>query len=827
MFPFPVRRGVEASRLSLLLVVLLTNVWAANVCSADDAPELPVINIGTVFDGPPPDGEGLVPERLEGLVELIRQETTSLTRREFDVRFPEEKQISGNWKLEQIRSAIQRQLADTEVNLVLTMGIFSTNDVCRRGDLPKPVVAPFAIDIDAQSLPFDTDRQGRVITGVKNLNYITTPGSILRDLRKFREIVPFSRIHVLTDALVPRAIPEIPEAVIAGGRQLGVEIFPPVPVIDSADDTLALLPPDVEAVYITPLHRMPSDEFDRLVAGLIERRLPSFTLIGREEVERGVMAGVRPETDFPRLARRIALNIQRILMGEDAGSLPVRLELQEKLVINLETATAVGVFPRIRVAMEAELIKGKVGEIEQTLTLSEAVREAVEANLSLRVTDRRVAAGAEEIRRARSFLKPQIVASALGLEIDEDRAEASFGSQAERTVSGALSVSQIIYSDGARSNVEISTRLQYSLEREWESERLEVALDAATAFLNTLRAETLENVERENLRLTETNLKLARRREQIGFSGPADVYRWESELATARSNLIKAHSRVHAAYILLNRVLHRPLEDLFEAEPPKLEDPELVTGFGRLNPYVDNAANFTLFKEFMVREGIANSPELESIDSAIAAQQRVLKTARRSYWSPDVAVVGDFERKISKRGAGSEGTIPPGPFGPADREDWSLAVQATLPLFTGGFRKAQARQAGEQLSELRLEREALLESVDLRVRAAMYDLTATFPSIELAQEAGEAALKNLDLVTDSYSRGVLSIIDLLDAQNAALVAQEFAANAEYDFLIDLMELQRATNGFDFFRSEAERESWFHRLETFFAENADRIRWPKR
>jgi ABC-type uncharacterized transport system substrate-binding protein len=363
--------------------------------------------VGIVYDGPAPDGKSLAPERLRGLLESIDRETATLTGREFDVRFPEDKQLSGNWNVEQIRAAIDRQLADPEVQIVLALGIFSTSDVCGRANLPKPVIAPFAVDIEAQGLPVGHDDDGRMISGVPNLNYLSTPGTIMRDLRRFREIVPFSRVHVLTDALVPQTIPEIPAAVIAGGKALGATIAPPVLVVDSADDALAALPADTEAVYVTPLHRMSAAEFDRLVAGLIERRLPSFSLLGRDEVERGLMAGVRPEADLARLSRRIALNVQRILLGEDAGQFPVALELQQKLVINIATASAIGVFPKLRVAMEAELIDPNRSGVEKTLTLSQAVLEAVAANLALRAADRNVAAGKENVRRARSPLRPR------------------------------------------------------------------------------------------------------------------------------------------------------------------------------------------------------------------------------------------------------------------------------------------------------------------------------------------------------------------------------------------------------------------------------------
>ena len=70
-------------------------------------------------------------------------------------------------------------------------------------------------------------------------------------------------------------------------------------------------------------------------------------------------------------------------------------------------------------------------------------------------------------------------------------------------------------------------------------------------------------------------------------------------------------------------------------------------------------------------------------------------------------------------------------------------------------------------------------------------------------------------MSDSYARGAVSILDLLDAQNAAVGAEQLYANAVYDFFVDLMEVQRASNRFDFFLSPEDRELWYERLEDFF------------
>ena len=163
--------------------------------AAEESAALPVKNVGIVYDGPPPAGTGRVPHQFAELAELIREETTSLTRRQLAVSFPESKRLTADWSVEGIRSAVETLLADTEIDLVLTLGIFATNDVCRRRDLVKPVVAPFAIDIEAQSLPVASGPQGRRTTGVVNLNYLVTPGSLLRDLKKLRELASVSRIH--------------------------------------------------------------------------------------------------------------------------------------------------------------------------------------------------------------------------------------------------------------------------------------------------------------------------------------------------------------------------------------------------------------------------------------------------------------------------------------------------------------------------------------------------------------------------------------------------------------------------------------------------------
>lgn len=774
---------------------------AALLVGAAAASELPVVRIGMVMDGPW--------EREAELRELFKREILALTRGEHDVRFPDKSFLLADWNLEGAQKAVDQLLADPETDLLITLGPLSCHLFCCRSELAKPVIAPVVLDTELQGIP----RRGQG-SGVRNLNYLVFPAQIEKELTAFRKVVPFDHVTLLISRGIYEAIPSL----VSRGRQaalgLGLRLdF--VPVGDSVDEALESLPQGTEAVLILPLFHLGNRGLENLVTGLIERRLPSFSVIGRAEVEKGILAGQGRDDYFERLARRVALNVQRILLGEAPESLPVDFIPRQELVINPATARTIGVSPRWEVLIEAQL----VGEEEtngRLLTLHDAVREAVEVNLDLAARRREVAAGEQEVARARSVFKPQIEISALGLQIDDDRAAASLGSQAERSLTGSLGVSQLIFSEASRANRDIQAELQFQRELSWAELKLDIAAEAAVSYLDLLRAKTLLRVRRSNLELTRSNLELARLRRSIGEANPSEVYRWESAIAADRQALIATGAAVQQAEIALNRLLHRGLEEPFRTAEVDLEDPSLITGQERFTGYIETPRHFAALREFVVRDGLALAPELKQLDAAITAQKRQLAAARRAFWLPSVGLSFSLDELLVDDGAGS--VANPGlPLPAADDRDWTLGLQASLPLFTGGARRAERLQAEETLARLEIERQAVTEKLEQRIRSAAIAARASSSSIDLSRQAAVAANKNLELIADAYARGVLSILELLDAQNAALNAELGAANAVYDFFIDLMTVQRATNRFDFFITPEIRDAWYERLDRFFAE----------
>ena len=746
------------------------------------------LRLGVVFDG--------AWERNQEISALLQKEIAEVMAGEVNLQFPPDKTLAGDWTLAGVKKLNDRLLADPAVDLIIGFGVFASQDLAQRGPLPKPVIAPVVVEPRLQGIP---NKGG--MSGVHNLNYLKIPVTLERDIKFFQEIVSFKKITIIGSKRYFEGLPSLRVPPEQMERMLGVKITE-VYIDASADEALTALPQDAEAVYIQPILHLAPAEFTRLVNGINARRLPSFSAMGESEVNQGVLAALNPDI-LPRIIRRIALNVHRILDGEDPGGLPVDFPAGKRLFMNIKTAMTIGVSPTWATLLEAELFDIDTSSTGRPrLTLHNAVRSAIENNLDISAKAREVRAGAQTVRMARASLLPQLEVSGTGSQIDRDRV---LGTQPERSASASATLSQLIFSEPAWANLSIQSSLQRSRESEYDQLQLDITLDASTAYLNVLRAQKIMLILLDNVKITRTNLEIAQIRETTGSAGPGEPLRWESEVATSRKNVMEAHSRMAQAGLLLNQILHRRLDEEFTAAEVALDDPALLTSKPHFLRHLDNPLSFERLSAFMVKEGLSHAPEIQQIDALRAAQKRTLTSQQLSFFAPTISTFGEYTNNFYRGGKNAGATLP------YDKNDWVVGLQLSLPLFTGFSRAASREKASQELQQQEAQRQAIAERIELRIRSEMQNIKASYFGIQQSRLAAEAAQKNYDIVADSYSQGSLPIINLLDAQNAALLSNQVAANALYDFLIDYMNMQRAIGQFDVLQSAADREAFAKRL----------------
>src|SRR5262249_37738377 len=152
---------------------------------------------------------------------------------------------------------------------------------------------------------------------------------------------------------------------------------------------LASIPQGVDAVYVTPL-RFNDSEVRELARGLAARKLPSFSVVDRSELDAGLlMTTGGAERDLERLSRRVVLMIQRIAAGEDPATFDVSFPTSQRLAINMRVARDIGFSPRWKFLSDSEQLYAD-GDEGERLTLVEAMRAALEANPSLAASRERL-----------------------------------------------------------------------------------------------------------------------------------------------------------------------------------------------------------------------------------------------------------------------------------------------------------------------------------------------------------------------------------------------------------------------------------------------------
>ena len=792
-------RATAAGRNAGLVVGIGASLMLSVVPAGAQPPCDPCV-IGVVFDGPW--------DRNSELRAHFEREIRALVSPRYTAAFPPDKTRIADWTFDAAREAVEELLADPEVAVVLTAGPVASSHLVRRGELPKPVVAAFVLDPGVQGFPIETTDAGERVSGIRNLSYLTFSGDPAAEFGRFQEIAPFDHVAYLMNDAQLAANPALGANLRRAGDALGFALEV-VGVGTSPEAAVATISSAADAAYVAPLPQLSAAGFDRLVTALIERRLPAFSWWGRSEVERGLLASVYLDADFLRLARRVALHVGRVLHGEDAGALPVDFRRSQRLTLNLDTARRIGVHPPWSVLTEAEVFGSERADPVRRLDLAAAAREAVAANLDLAASGETVSAGQEAVRAAWAALLPQVSASGLGEIVDRRRSEGAFAVQPRWLYGGSIRFTQVLYSDAAWANARIQGRLQESRAEAHEELRLDIAHQGAISYLGVLRAEAFERVQRENLAAIRSNLELAQARRRAGVARASEVIRWENEIAGNRREVIEAGVRRRVAEIELNRLLNRPLEEPFATSEIAPADPSLLVNAAAIERYAGNQRAFDILRDFMSREGLAGSPELRQLDAAVAARERKVQSARRAFWAPSIAARGDLTaHETADLGLDSFGAPPPA-------LNWTLGLSVSLPLFEGGARFAEVSRAEHERNNLLLARRGVAERIEQRVRTAMHFARASYAGIDLAAEAADAARRNLELVTDAYEQGAVAILDLLDAQRAALVAEETVVSAFYDYLSDVMDLHRAIGRFGFFMNSAEIGGFGERLRAFF------------
>ncbi len=567
-----------------------------------------------------------------------------------------------------------------------------------------------------------------------------------------------------------------------------------MPFNNNPQDVVNAIPAATDAVLYGAFPDADTSSVMSLIEKVNNRRLPSFSLSGEKYVHMGALATNNPDTDWKRLARYTAIHIQEVLQGAPAEQLPVYFEASDRLLINMATSRQIFIAPDFDTLGKTELLNVDSLKTDITYNLTKVARTAVEVNLALAAQRLRAAQAGKRVNEARGKLLPRIEAG-VGYQRLKETYNTRNGFSPEESFDGTVNLTQPLLNEELWASFTIEKLGALSEKELLRETELDIIQSAVTAYLNVLREQTSLQQKRYNLDITRQNYRLSQTRVKIGDSDKSDLYRWESELANAKQEVLEAKSQLEQRKQILNRILNRPISESFATTVETLDNPDLLISDERITLLINNRYSLEALTDFFVETGIERSPELKKVRAQIDADKRRLLSEKLSYLLPDVDLTAQYTRNFDEKRSGGI---------PTEGNDWRIGVELSIPLFEGGAHLA--RQARSRLAVMEGEANFLdaRNAIEQEIRSQMEEAHASYQSIELAGLSETAAKQSYDLVASSYAQGQVAITDLLDSQKALIQAGESSMNATYSFLVDLMNLQRAIGAFDFFLTDKER-----------------------
>jgi outer membrane protein len=412
----------------------------------------------------------------------------------------------------------------------------------------------------------------------------------------------------------------------------------------------------------------------------------------------------------------------------------------------------------VRKLLTAPLIAALMAGTASADTLREALVSAYKTNPTLTAERENLKATDATVAIAKAAGRPQVTGS-VGINKDLSRRGVLDTNSSGPTLSVGVDLSYPLFNGGAVKNSVKAAKTRVEAGRATlTAVEGDVFTQAVSAYMDVIRDRAIVELNRNNVKVLETNLEATRDRFQIGDLTRTDVAQSEARLQLGRAQLATAEGNATASEATYRQVVGHAPDNL--APPPPL--PPL--------PATSDEA---------VRIALADNPDLVSISrQAIAAGYDVSVARAGRLPTLSGVVSGTYVNDLG--GA-------PGGF-PSTGSQTTAGLNLSVPIFQGGLPAARIRQAQAQQGQV-------LEQVVGTERAVVQGAMSAFSNYEASQRAIQAqtvAVQSNELALEGVraeqSVGTRTILDVLNAEQELLNSQVALVTAKRDAYVDGFQL---------------------------------------
>ncbi len=247
-----------------------------------------------------------------------------------------------------------------------------------------------------------------------------------------------------------------------------------------------------------------------------------------------------------------------------------------------------------------------------------------------------------------------------------------------------------------------------------------------------------------------------------GLVVESDLLSAKVRLAGREQELIRAKNNVALALAQLNTAMGVPADSQYEAVNPAAERELPAPALAELE-----------------QKALTSRPDLKRLDSEQAAQQQSVSIAKSSF-GPRLNAFAGWEMDNPTMLAGGGGN------------NWLGGIELQFDLFQGGAKRAALSRERALAEKIGAFKQAAADRVRLEVRQAYYEQDSSRQQVGVAKAAIAQAQESLRINQDRYDAGLITITDLLGAEEAARRSQADYWSAVYQFRISYANLELAS-----------------------------------
>ena len=415
------------------------------------------------------------------------------------------------------------------------------------------------------------------------------------------------------------------------------------------------------------------------------------------------------------------------------------------------------------------------------ITLEQALEIGLSENVSVKVADMEIERTGFAKKGSYASLFPQIDLSAsYQRTIKKQAMFMSMGEGQEpmkievgmfNTINAATSVAMPLVNAQLWQAIKISgLDVELAVEKA-RSSRLDMVTQVKNAFYAVLLAKEARDVYDQVYENALRNYDETKKKYDAQKASEMDLLRAKTTVENAVPNVYNSESSVILALWQLKAVLGVDLDmDLDVA--------------GKLDDYSSQMLSSIKENEEQTLEGNSTMKQL-----AIQAEQLAMNIKMQQYSTlPSLAASFNF----SYMSMANDVALKEFPWIPYSTAGISLSI----PIFAGGKRYNQIRQAKNQYEQVQLQVTNTERQLKIAIRQSLATMETNMKSYYAAQSAVASAQKGYDITEASYKVGRSTLIELNDAQLALTQSKLAGSQAIYNFLTAKAQLEQ-TLGHDF------------------------------